>query len=107
MEDKCGHFAGAIEHRKSEVNFEADIAKTNVPVMATDFRLLVVACAALLAASPAIAQGGGGFGLSVPQNIGPRYPGDEERDVGGCVWRKQWIVDDRGRRMLRRVRVCY
>ena len=61
-----------------------------------------------LSASPAIAQGGGGFGATLgAQNVGPRYPGDEEKDVGGCVWRRQWTLDDRGHRVLRRVRVCY
>ena len=76
------------------------------------FKLIMVGCVASLAASPALspalAQGGGGFGLTLgAQNAGPRYPGDEERDVGGCVWRRQWIIDERGRRVLRRIRICF
>lgn len=72
------------------------------------FKLIFVACAAVLAASPALAQGGGGFGVTLgDQNLGSRYPGDEGRDAGGCVWRRQWIVDDRGRRILRQIRICY
>ncbi|MGC2437911.1 MAG: hypothetical protein WA478_14620, partial [Pseudolabrys sp.] len=72
------------------------------------FKLIFVACAAVLAASPALAQGGGGFGVTLgDQNLGSRYPGDEGRDAGGCVWWRQWIVDDRGRRILRRIRICY
>jgi len=73
-----------------------------------NWKLIVVAFAAGLSASPAIAQGGGGFGATLgAQNVGPRYPGDEEKDVGGCVWRRQWIIDDQGHRVLRRVRICY
>ena len=56
-------------------------------------KLAIVSCAAVLAASPAVAQGGGGFGLTLPQNVGPRYPGDEQKDVGGCIWRRQWVID--------------
>lgn len=44
------------------------------------FKLIFVACAAVLAASPALAQGGGGFGVTLGgQNLGPRYP--ETRDA--------------------------
>ena len=76
--------------------------------MTKNWKLIVVCCATGLSASPAIAQGGGGFGATLgAQNVGPRYPGDEEKDVGGCVWRRQWTLDDRGHRVLRRVRVCY
>lgn len=69
-------------------------------------KAICAACAVLLLASPAIAQGGFGVTLG-SQNLGPRYPGDEERDAGGCVWRRQWVVDKQGRRILRRVRICY
>ena len=76
--------------------------------MTANLKLIIVSCAAVLLASPAIAQGGGGFGMTLgAQNVGPKYPGDEERDAVGCVWRRQWIIDDRGRRILRRVRICY
>jgi hypothetical protein len=60
-----------------------------------------------MAASPAVAQGGGGFGLTLPQNVGPRYPGDEQKDVAGCIWRRQWVIDERGHRVSRWVRACY
>jgi len=76
--------------------------------MTSNWKLIVVCCATVLSESQAIAQGGGGFGATLgAQNVGPRYPGDEEKDVGGCVWRRQWIIDDRGHRVLQRVRVCY
>ena len=48
-----------------------------------NIKLAVVGCIAILTASPAAAQGGGDFGLTLPQNVGPRYLGDEEKDVGG------------------------
>ena len=55
-----------------------------VPVrMTANLKLIIVSCAAVLLASPAIAQGGGGFGMTLgAQNVGPKYPGDEERDAG-------------------------
>jgi len=66
--------------------------------MTRNWKLIVVCCATGLSANPAIAQGGGGFGATLgAQNVGPRYPGDEEKDVGGCVWRRQWIIDDQPR----------
>ena len=48
-----------------------------------NIKLAVVGCIAILTASPAATQGGGDFGLTLPQNVGPRYLGDEEKDVGG------------------------
>jgi len=44
-----------------------------------NIKLAVVGCIAVLTASPAVAQGGGGFGLTLPQNVGPRYAGDEQK----------------------------
>ena len=54
-----------------------------VPVkMTSNLKLIIVSCAAVLFASPAIAQGGG-FGMTLgAQNVGPKYSGDEERDAG-------------------------
>lgn len=50
-----------------------------------NIKLAVVGCIATLTASPAVAQGGGGFGLTLPQNVGPRYLGDEEKDVAALA----------------------
>jgi len=72
-----------------------------------NIKLAVAGCIGILAASPGVAQGDGGFGMTLLQNVGPRYPGDEEKDVGGCIWRHRWVVDERGCRVLRRVRICY
>jgi hypothetical protein len=63
-----------------------------------------------LLSSTAFAQGGGGgaFGITFGTHnpyTGPYYSPDE--DVGGCVWRRQWVLDDRGRHVLRRIRICY
>lgn len=55
-----------------------------------NIKLAVVGCIAILTASPAAAQGGGDFGLTLPQNGGPRYLGDEER---GKRRRRLWGVD--------------
>jgi hypothetical protein len=60
----------------------------------------------VLLASLAAAQGGGGagFGLTFGSHnpyVGPKYSAEE--DVGGCVWRRQWLVDARGRRILQKI----
>ena len=73
-------------------------------------KIIFTAFAVGLLSSAAFAQGGGGGGLGITFGThnpyaGPYYSKDE--DVGGCVWRRQWIVDDRGRRVLRRIRICY
>ena len=70
----------------------------------------IAAFATALLSSAAFAQEGGGGGLGITLGThnpyaGPKYSAD--KDVGGCVWRNQWIVDDRGRRVLRRIRICY
>jgi hypothetical protein len=73
-------------------------------------RILIIAAMIALLSGAAHAQGGGGGGLGItlgthnPYIIGPY---SKEEDVGGCTWRRQWIVDERGRRVLRRVRICY
>jgi hypothetical protein len=70
---------------------------------------LAVAGATVILSSAAWAGGGGGglgitFGTANPYR-GPYYSTHE--DAGGCVWKRQLFVDHRGRRVSKRVRVCY
>ena len=49
-----------------------------------------------------------GFGLTTgPDNpyAGSYYT--QDRDAGDCIWRKYWVNDQNGRRVLKRVRICY
>jgi hypothetical protein len=60
--------------------------------------------------------GWGGFGLGLGTGLAlgaaPYYGGyygygPYAYDYGDCYIRRQWVVDGYGRRILRRVRVCY
>ena len=72
--------------------------------------IIVAGCAIVLCADSALAQGGGGggFGFTFGSHnpyVGPKYSAEE--DLGGCVWRREWTVDNRGRRILKKTRICY
>ena len=72
-------------------------------------KCIAICATMLMLAGPALAQGGGagGFGLSFGSRdpYGPKYSSQE--DVGGCVWRREWVTDHRGRRILKKIRICY
>jgi len=87
-----------------------DLVQGEVFVAIVKGALIVAACLMVVFATPASAQGGGGggFGFTFGSHnpyVGPKYSSDE--DVGGCVWRRQWTVDARGRRILKKIRICY
>jgi len=49
-----------------------------------------------------------GFGFTTGSHnpyAGPSYT--QDRDVGDCIWRKYWVTDRHGRRVQKRVRICY
>lgn len=72
--------------------------------------IIAIIVTALLSGDAHAQGGGGGGGLGITRGT-PKPcitgPYNKEEDAGGCIWRREWIVDERGRRVLRRIRVCY
>jgi hypothetical protein len=49
---------------------------------------------------------GAGFTFGANPYTGPYYSYNPPADQNRCVWRRQWIVDHHGRRILRRIQIC-
>lgn len=67
---------------------------------------MTLAAAALVAATATPCWS---FGFTFGQNVyteGPFYSYNPPDSRERCRWRQKWTVDSRGRRVLKRVRVC-